>query len=28
LAPAEKSEEWGSWDEVFEDDALLEELNV
>ena len=28
LAPAEKTEEWGCWDEVFEDDALLEELNA
>ena len=28
LAPAEKAEEWGSWDEVFEDDSLLEELNA
>jgi hypothetical protein len=28
LTPAEKGDDWGSWDEVFDDDALLKELNA
>ena len=26
LAAAEKEEDWGSWDEVFDDESLLAEL--